>query len=793
MNLAYAITDLTEVTKGTFISEKGNNFTVQNIIIDSRNYFNDADTLFVAIDGDNNNGHNYIRPLYEKGCRGFLVSESFDAADFPEAYFIVVENTILAFQQIAAYHRQQFDIPVIGITGSNGKTIIKEWLYYYLRHKYNIVRSPKSYNSQVGVALSILQLTNQHTLAIFEAGISHPNEMEKLTQMIQPTYGILTQLGSAHSENFDSREHLKIEKTKLFSDADWWYSFERNNLVCNEFKSKNGQTTLVINQNQGSFEVTIPFIDEASIQNAITAIGFMLQLGIGKELICNASLSLPSLALRLESRQGQYNNIIIDDSYSSDLISLKIGLNHITKIDDRSSKVVILSDIKQDKSNPETLYTEVSNLISSRDITQFYGVGKLHTAHQQLFRQGTFFETTADLLAHLKENPIENSIIYIKGARTFEFERIGRLFERKNHDTQLTVNLGALKDNITTYKQMLHPKTMILGMVKAYGYGSGSIQIGKTLAASGVNYLGVAYADEGEALREGNISLPIIVMNSEEGSFDKMINHKLEPSIFSFKQLDRFIRALIDRGLKSYPIHLKLDTGMNRLGFVSSDIEELISTITAQPEIRITSIFSHLAASDMPREDMFTNKQIQKFQYEAHKIETGLGYNCIKHILNSAGVERFTYAQLDMVRLGLGMFGESTALKNLEPVGQLTSIISQIKNVKKGSSVGYNRSQYALRDSIIGIIPIGYADGFGRELSKGIGHVWINGELAPVFGTVCMDMIMVDLTDIPAKEGDSVEIFGKNRPLKELAKEMNTIVYEVMTSISQRVVRVYLD
>ncbi len=793
MNLSYPITELTKVTKGTFVSNKGNDFTVQNIIIDSRNYFNDSDTLFVAIVGNQNNGHLYVRSLYEKGCRGFLVSERFDAADYPEAFFIVVTDTVLAFQQIAAFHRQQFDIPIIAITGSNGKTIVKEWLYYYLRHKYNIVRSPKSYNSQVGVALSILQITNQHSLAVFEAGISHPNEMEKLAQMIQPTYGILTQLGSAHSENFESREHLKTEKIKLFTHADWWYSYERNNLVCTEFNSKNGQTTLVIKQKQGAFEVTIPFIDEASIQNAITIIGFMLRLGVNQELICNASLSLPSLALRLESRQGQHNNIIIDDSYSSDLISLKIGLNHISKNDDRSSRVVILSDIQQDKAKPDVLYAEVSNLISSRNITQFFGVGKAHTAHKHLFQKGYFFETTAELLSYLKENPIENSIIYIKGARTFEFERIGRLFERKNHDTQLTVNLGALKDNITTYKHMLHPKTMILGMVKAYGYGSGSVQIGKTLAASGVNYLGVAYADEGEALREENISLPIVVMNSEEGAFDKIISHKLEPSIFSFKQLDRFIRALIDRGLKAYPIHVKLDTGMNRLGFVSNEIEELISTITAQPEIRIMSIFSHLAASDMPREDMFTNKQIQKFQYEAHKIETGVGYNCIKHILNSAGVERFTYAQLDMVRLGLGMFGESSSLKNLAPVGQLTSIISQIKKVKKGDSVGYNRGQYALRDSIIGVIPIGYADGFSRSLSKGVGHIWINGELAPVFGTVCMDMIMVDLTDVPAKEGDAVEIFGKNRPLTELAKEMNTIVYEVMASISSRVVRVYLD
>ncbi|MFT7155293.1 MAG: alanine racemase [Parvicella sp.] len=793
MNLKYSIQEINTITKGidSVFSEK--EYTIQQIIIDSRNYFGGANTLFIAIKGPINDGHKYISDLYAKGCRSFIIEKEIDATQFPLATFVKVTNAVAALQLIATHHRLKFNIPIIGITGSNGKTIVKEWLYYFLKNSNNVIRSPKSYNSQVGVAISLLQITENHTLGIIEAGISQPGEMEKLQKMIQPTYGILTAIGRAHSENFSSTEQIELEKTKLFEETEWFYNYSSNSEVCSQTEIVENSTKLQIIWEGDTFEVLIPFTDEASVQNSITCIGFLLKLGKSKDLIQTGCSSLPSLALRLESKQGRDNNVIIDDSYSSDIISLKIGLNHLNKLNARVDKIVILSDIAQEKTEPKILYQQVADLLKERNLSVFYAVGPKLCTYKKLFDNGIFFETTQELIEHLKSVEISKSIIYIKGARYYGFEKVGKLFEHKNHDTQLTIDLGTLRNNIRIYLQQLSSETKILGMIKAFGYGSGGAEVGKVLVQSGIEYLGVAYADEGEALRNEGIDAPIIVMNSEEGAFDKIIDHQLEPSIFSFRQLDKFIRALINRGLKSYPIHLKLDTGMNRLGFIASEIEELISAIASQPEVRVRSVFSHLAASESVREDLFTTKQIQKFQYATHKLETGLGYDVIKHILNSSGVERFNHAQFDMVRLGLGMYGSKSSFPDVEPIAELKTVISQVKTVRKGESVGYGRSQYALRDSIIGIIPIGYADGFSRALSRGKGSVWINGQYAPVFGAVCMDMTMIDLTDIPAKEGDKVEIFGKNKTIVDFAKDMDTITYEVMTSISQRVVRVYVD
>jgi alanine racemase len=791
MMLHYDIQTLANITNAKVLNNE--NISINQVFIDSRNFFGEADRMFIAIKGPSNDGHNYIADLIKEGCRLFLIDKKHEQLIPQDIVALVVEDTMIAMQQIARHHRRKFKYPMIGITGSNGKTIVKEWLYHFLKNKYNIVRSPKSYNSQIGVSLSLLQLTKSHTLGIIEAGISMPNEMSNLQEMIAPDYGILTHIGTAHSENFVNIDAIAKEKNILFKDCEYHYTYSDNEKYVTNIDKQEGKTEIEFHWKETTFKTAIPFTDDASIKNAITTICFLLNTDVSIDLIQAESPYLPPIALRLEARKGRDQNVIINDSYSNDLDSLTIALNYIAKSNERSKKVLILSDIQQDKHTSKDLYQLVADLVYSREIDTFYGIGPDLLRQRHLFKQGMFFETVEQFLQFLPEVNIEDSLILLKGARKFEFEKLGKVFEYKSHETKLTIDLDALRNNVKVYQNLINPKTKLLCMVKAFGYGSGSKEIGKILEQCQVDYLGVAYADEGEDLRDEQIKVPIMVMNPEEGSFDKMIANKLEPSIYSFNQLDHFIRSLIDLGIKSYPIHLKIDTGMKRLGFLVEEIEELISTITSQPEVRVKSIFSHLAASDDEREDLFTNKQIQIFQYTCHQIETGLGYNCIKHILNSAGIERFKHAQMDMVRLGMGMYGLSHNMLSLQTVGSLTSVISQIKRVKKGESVGYNRTQFALRDMNVGIVPIGYADGFSRVLSNGKGHVLINGTLAPVFGKVCMDMTMIDLTDTVAKEGDEVEIFGLNRPLRDLADEMDTITYEVMTSVSQRVVRLYVE
>ncbi|MCB9194740.1 MAG: alanine racemase [Flavobacteriales bacterium] len=791
MNLKYTIKQLAKILNTEFQGD--GEFSVKQIIIDSRNFFGDENVLFLAISGDNNDGHKFIKQLYDQGCRNFIIEQKKQAILPQDANIIFVQNSIQSLQQIAQFHRNQFDYPVLAITGSNGKTIVKEWLYQLLKKKFNIIRSPKSYNSQVGVPLSILQMSYNHSLAIIEAGISQPGEMEKLEYIISPTYGVLTHIGSAHSQNFSSQKAIRDEKITLFKNSEWYYDFEDNAQFTNDIISNEDSSVVSLNYGGIDFEFGVPFTDKASIDNVITTVICCLRLGVSIELIQQETPYLQSIALRLETKQGIFNNIVINDAYSNDLSSLEIALNHLSSNKQRLHKVVILSDIEQDYHNLNDLYQLISDLIASKKVDQLIGIGPSLLKHRHLFKEGDFFERTDSFIEYLKDQKIENSIILIKGARKFAFEKIGKYFELRSHETKLTIDLGSLRNNIKKYQSQLNRDVKLLCMVKAFGYGSGSKEIGKILNECKVDYLGVAYADEGEELRDDNIQLPIIVMNSEKGAYDKIIEKRLEPSIYCFRQLDEFIRTLIDLDIKSYPIHIKLDTGMKRLGFLNEDIEELISTLASQPEVRVKSIFSHLAASDDPREDLFTNKQIQIFQYMAHQIESGLGYNCIKHILNTAGIERFGHAQMGMVRLGLGMYGVSSFKNNLEPVGNLTTVISQIKTVKKGESIGYNRTQFALNDMIIGIIPIGYADGFSRILSNGEGTVYINGKMAPVVGRVCMDMTIIDLTNTIAKEGDLVEIFGLNKPIQELAEQMRTIPYEVMTSVSQRVQRIYLD
>jgi Alr-MurF fusion protein len=766
---------------------------VEQIITDSRSYFGEPNVLFVAIKGHLHDGHQYIKELFIKGIRCFLVEEEIDAFHYPDAQFIQVEKSITALQLLASNHRQQFTYPVIAITGSNGKTIVKEWLYHLLKNRYNIIRSPKSYNSQLGVALSVLQMTHQHQLAIIEAGISQPGEMDMLNAIIRPDYGILTAIGRAHSENFDSTAHTRSEKLKLFNGSKWYYDFSANERYIQSIDKRYHKTYIRLQVNDTTIEFSIPFEDDASIQNAITCALFLLQFGISPTFIEKEMERLPQIALRLETRKGKKHNIIIDDSYSNDIPSLKIALDFLSKQDKSKNHILILSDFIQEKEKDETLYTSIAQIVNDRQLSQFIGVGPHLNKYGQNFRNAMFFENTAECLTYLQNIPFENSLILLKGARAFQFEKIGKLLEEKTHETRLTIDLSAIRHNIQVYRSLLPKTTRLLCMIKAFGYGSGSKELGRVLSQNNIDYFGVAYADEGVELRKDGIQTPIIVMNAEDGAFDEMIANGLEPSIYSFRQLDKFIRVLIDQQIKSYPIHIKIDTGMRRLGFLSHEMEELISTISSQPEVRVKSVFSHLAAADDPGEDLFTTKQLQQFDYCAQKLETGLGYSFIRHISNTSGIERFPQARYDMVRLGLGLYGLSETLETLETVSSLTTVISQIKQVKKGESIGYSRAEYALEDTTIGIIPIGYADGYLRRLSKGEGHVWVNGQLAPTIGNVCMDMTMINLNGITAKEGDEVEIFGKHRPIGDLAGELDTINYEVLTSISQRVVRVYVE
>lgn len=790
MNLKYSIQDIANVVGGKIVGD--GNYLIKQVIIDSRNFFRDTKTMFVAIKGNNNDGHDYLTYLSQTGCKAFIINKEKENMLPDEVSAVVVEDSLDALQKLASYHRSKFEYPVIAITGSNGKTIVKEWLYHILKKKYNIIRSPKSYNSQVGVPLSILQMTHQHTLAIFEAGISQKGEMEKLEAIIQPTHGILTHVGTAHSINFTSKLEIREEKLLLFKNCKWIHFFDDNKLYLIESFKNDNKCNIHLKVNGNEFNYDIPFTDHASVKNSISVMVAALEFGASIDLIKHESIHLPSVALRLETKKGINQTIIINDSYSNDISSLEIALNHLVNKNEKDKKILILSDIEQDFMEDDQLYGNVARLIEEKGVNQLLGIGPKLWANQKKFSEGTFFQNTDEFFSYIKSHPIEQATILIKGARKFRFESIARYFELQSHETKLSIDLGALRSNVKHYQRMLQEDVKLLCMVKAFGYGSGSKEIGQTLKECQVDYLGVAYADEGKDLRSENIDIPILVMNSEKGAFDTIIEYNLEPSIYSFRQLDDFIRGLIDLNIKSYPIHIKLDTGMHRLGFMTHEIEELISMLCSQPEVRVKSIFSHLSASEDPHEDLFTNKQIQKFQYMCHNIESGIGYNCLKHILNTSGIERFSHAQMDMVRLGLGMYGVSQNEKDIQNVGTLTTVISQIKDVKKGESMGYNRAQFALKDMTIGIIPIGYADGFSRNLSCGKGHVWVNGTLVKVVGNVCMDMTLIDLTGIPAKEGDEVEIFGNRRSIDDLSKEMQTIPYEVMTSVSQRVQRIYL-
>lgn len=775
---------------------------IEYLVLDSRKIYSPAASLFFALKGPRRNGQQFIAEAYKKGVRNFVVSEQPDATTFPGANFLLVNDTLDALQRLTAYHRQQFSIPVIGITGSNGKTIVKEWLYQLLHTDYNIVRSPKSYNSQIGVPLSVWQMNEQHTLAIFEAGISQPGEMGKLERIIKPTIGVLTNIGEAHSEGFASLEQKETEKRILFKNAQ-----EPKPLEIEEIKKQTGGSKIIAKQpgaSTGIISISIPFTDDASMQNAITCWQVMLMLGYDNDTIKNRMKGLLPVNMRLELKKGINHCNIINDSYSVDLSSFEIALNFLNQQNPGAKKTVILSDFLQSGLKDEELYAAVLESMKKYQVNRFIGIGKQIakalnplTIHPDHSLQTELHASTEDFTRQFRSSQFKEETILVKGARIFGFERIVQLLEQKVHQTVLEINLNAIVHNLKVYQNYLKPSTKVMAMVKAFAYGSGGAEIAGILQYHKVDYLGVAYADEGVELRKAGITLPIMVMNPEETAFDLLVEYNLEPDIYSFELLNSFDSFLQNEGLQQYPVHVEIETGMNRLGFASSEVQRLAEQLQKTSSLKVQTVFSHLASSEDPAEDKFTLEQFNRFQEAVSVLKEKLRYTFLQHIANSGAIFRLPQLQLDMVRLGIGLYGVDSSnihQEDLQPVATLKSTIAQIKKVKAGESVSYNRKGVVKTDSTIATVRIGYADGFSRRLGNGTGKVWLHGKLVPVIGTVCMDMTMINVTGIEnVREGDEVVIFGKEIPVQQMAEWANTIPYEIMTGISQRVKRVYFE
>lgn len=811
--MSLGLQNITSVIKAEWIGQN-DDLAINHISIDSRSLQNDGETLFFALVGPNHDGHIYIEELIKKGVKAFVVHY------IPEnvkdrAVFLQVVNTLDALQKIAAYYRGLFHFPVIGITGSNGKTIIKEWLNFLLSPDYNIIRSPKSYNSQVGVPLSVLGINEKHNFGIFEAGISTKNEMDKLKVIIQPTIGILSNIGSAHDEGFVNIGEKIKEKLKLFSDVSVliynknktidafikpeiktfsWSCKEANADVFISKKSILDKTILEVKTATTKFEIKIPFQDDASIENAIQCVMVLLYFGYDYKIIEDRMQLLYPVEMRLKLKNGINNSTLIDDSYSSDFQSLKIALDFLENQKQFKKKTLILSDIFQSGLSNEELYSNVSQLIISNKINRIIGIGETISSFKNKFLNAVTYKNTVEFIKDFDHLTFGNETILIKGARTFEFEKIVSLLEEKTHETVLEINLNAISHNLNFFKSKLKPQTKMMVMVKAFGYGNGGFEIAKLLEHHKVDYLGVAFADEGILLKNAGIKLPIMVLNPETTSFSAIIQHQLEPEIYSIKGLNAFLQIAKLRGLKNFPIHIKLDTGMHRLGFQEANLPELIAKLKETKVVEVKSILSHLATSDDLKHNEFTLSQISLFEKLSSTLQKELKINPIRHILNTSGISNYPQAQYDMVRLGIGLYGISNdeeEQKYLENVGTLKSVISQIRTIQKGESVGYGRRYMADKATKIATIPIGYADGISRHLGNGIGYVMINNQKAPIVGSVCMDMLMVDITHIDCKEGNEVIIFGENPTVIAIAKLLGTIPYEVLTSISQRVKRVF--
>ena len=794
--------------------------TIGWLLTDSRSLCFPEQTLFFALRSKRNDGHKYIDELYRRGVRSFVVEH--EPADYqtvyPDANFLKVPSPLAALQRLAERHRDEFDIPVVGITGSNGKTWVKEWLYQILMPTMKVTRSPKSYNSQIGVPLSVWLLNEQTQVALFEAGISEPGEMLALHDIIQPTIGVLTSLGSAHQENFRNMDEKCMEKLQLFRDTEviiypsdddtvsrcvrrsqyqgerigWSRYSEKAPMYV---KTEGRKVSYIYKGVEGSYE--IPFIDEASVENSITCAIVALYLGMSPEDLAERMAKLEPIAMRLEVKDGQRGLTLINDSYNSDVNSLDIALDFMNRRPEQEGKckTLILSDIYQTGETPAELYREVSDLLRKRGIDRFVGIGPEIMAQAALFTVGQkwFFANVDDFLQSSVFHNMHDEIVLLKGARPFGFERISELLEQKVHETILEVDLNAVVENLNHYRSFMKPETKIVCMIKADAYGAGAVEIAKTLQDHRVDYLAVAVADEGVTLRKAGITQNIIVMNPEMSSFKTLFDYDLEPEVYSFRLMDALIQAARKEGITGWPVHLKLDTGMHRLGFdPRHDIDQLIDRLKHQTAIIPRSVFSHFVGSDNDDFDNFSAHQFELFDEGSKKIQAAFSHKILRHMDNSAGIEHFPERQMDMCRLGIGLYGVDPRTNGiLSTVSTLKTTILQLRNVPKEETVGYSRKGKLERDSVIAAIPIGYADGLNRKLGNRHCYCLVNGQKAEYVGNICMDVAMIDVTDIPCQEGDSVEIFGKNLPVTVLSDVLETIPYEVLTSVSNRVKRVY--
>jgi alanine racemase len=816
----FTLQQLAKLTGGK-LTGKGEQI-IETLETDSRRITAVPKSIFVAINGIRHDGHRYIAELYQRGIKNFLIDDqNFSTNNLTGANFVVVRNTVAALQDIAAFYRKSLKMPVVAITGSNGKTVVKEWLFQCLSYSGMVSRSPKSYNSQTGVPLSVWMLNPAAQWSLVEAGISMPGEMQNLEKIIAPNFGIISNIGQAHQENFLSLQQKAEEKLLLFKNAHVIYycrdheiihksiagnsslntkqlvSWSEKHKTCyiyvTRIKRTINSTSLIFLLNAKEHELIIPFSDNASIENCLHIITFLFHNGFSHEYIQNALNELTSVAMRLEQVKGIGNCTLINDSYNSDLTSLKIALDYLSLQKQHKKHALILSDIKQTGLEPEKLYKEVVHLIQSYKIDKFISIGPEINSYGHLPKGTMKYGDTAGFLKNISANLFSGYAVLIKGAREFGFEEIVKVLSDKKHTTVLEINLNNLLYNLNYFRGLLKPGTKIMVMVKALSYGSGSYEIANHLQHEKVDYLGVAFTDEGIILRKAGITLPVMVMSPADEAFEEMVEFNLEPGIYSFNSIKKLSRIIASKQVPEYPVHLKLDTGMHRLGFMPNEIPGLLKMLDECKNVKVMAIFSHLAVADNPDEDEFTRLQIKKFEEMYDTISGHLGYKPMRHILNSAGIERFPGAHFEMARLGIGLHGISCNNADLKPVSRLKTCVSQIKQILQSETVGYNRRGILERDSQIAVIPIGYADGLNRKLGNHNGYVIINNQKAEFVGDICMDLSMVDITGMQVNEGDEVIIFGQENPVQNLAKQIGTIPYEILTSISLRVKRIYIN
>lgn len=820
----YSISEIAEILKLPQAVDSKRSISI--LLTDSRSLIDPEHSLFFAIRTPNNDGHRYIADLYAAGVRSFVVDhipEGMQAVT--DADFLVVPDTACALQTIARHHRTRFNVPVVGITGSRGKTTVKEWLYQLLQSDYHIVRSPRSYNSQIGVPLSIWEMDGEMELAIFEAGISQPGEMIGLQSMIRPTIGIITNIGSEHDEGFCSIQQKCEEKVTLFRDCDCviyngddpvishainaacltakeiaWSRYDSDMpLFIQRIDRRTTETEILYSYLRCDGVITVPFTSDADIENAIHCLALALYLNRPMDLIASRMSALTPVGTRLDVSEGVNGCLLIYDSYTADLRSLNPALDFMARrATSGRTSTVILSDMAHEQMSPSELYSKVARILRQRGVSRVIGIGEEIMRHKKYFDvDATFYPSTEEFMKEVSASDFDHELILIKGAAHFHFDVIAEQLEARHHETVLEVNLDSVVHNFNFFRSHLKPTTGIVAMVKASGYGAGSYELAKTMQAQGAAYLAVAAVDEGVDLRQAGITMPIMVLNPKVVNYKTLFAYNLEPEIYSFDILDEIIREGTKRGIENYPVHLKLDTGMHRLGFLENDIPEIVARVLGQNAISVRSVFSHLAGADGPEFDDYTREQFAIFDRCCDRLQSALGadHPFLRHILNSTGILRFPDHQCDMVRLGIGLYGVKTmedgSQDALRPVSSLHTIVISVKEWEAGTTIGYSRRGVLTRRSRIATIPVGYADGLNRHFGNGHSSVWINGTRCPIVGNICMDVCMIDVTDADCKPGDPVEIFGSHIPASELADILGTIPYEILTSVSSRVKRVY--